>query len=160
MFRLFPAEDLEHFFLDRRHFLSGQAGIDHLVLLAGAKATKAKDFLAAVDPGVLELEPFPPQEQQSQNIAKLDAVRRILTREPAEAHHQQLIVDRDSFARLLLRHMPHPEAERFGGRSLPGFLAVILADEAAGLLQEDGINLFSGAKFPSGGNAAPSVGLN
>src|SRR5689334_13913329 len=66
---LFPTDDLQHLFLDRRQLMLGQLGIDHIVLCPPAKATQTEDFLAVVRAAVQEFEPLASNQQQSDDVA-------------------------------------------------------------------------------------------
>ena len=62
------------------------------MLRAGSGTAQPKGFQIAGDFGFLEFQAFPPHEQQSEDIAEINAVRLGLALEAVEAIEQQVVV--------------------------------------------------------------------
>src|SRR5579885_1807606 len=158
--RSLPAQHLEDFFLHRGHLLLVQAGVDNVVLRAGAGAAQPQHLLPGLRARLLELQPLAPHEQQRDDVAEVHAVRFRLALQPREAVHQQLVVDPQPRLLLLGGDAAGPEAERVRRGAVPGVAGVIVADELAALVEEDAVELLPGPQLAPRRRTAPRVRLN
>ena len=72
---LVPAEDLEYFFLDCRHFFFAEQRINDAVELPGFRAAKDQILPLSFQPRFLETKPLAAHQQQGDHIAEVDTSR-------------------------------------------------------------------------------------
>jgi hypothetical protein len=123
-------------------------------------APQDQRLLSSVLPGLLEFEAAPPHEQQGDDVAEADLARLRLAVESLEAVHEHLVVDGRPLPRLPGGDGALPETEGPFGRPLPGFQAVILADQLAFQVEQDAVILLAGLQGQARPAAFPRAGLD
>src|SRR5439155_24247107 len=155
-----PTKHLEDFCLHRGHFFFVESGIEHLVLRAGPGAAQPQGFPLAGYFRFLKLKPFPPHQEQGQNIAEVDAVGLGLAFEPIEAIEQQIVVKSRPPGTFQRRNGAAPETEGAFRVAWPPIAAVVLAEKLAALVKKDAVKPLARLKLSTGHVAAASVGLD